>query len=87
MIVATTILTSRQFNHDTGRAKRAAEEGPVIITHRGEPSHVLLPIKEYERLTGRRKSLVELLAMPGADDVDFEPGRLKGPIARPADLE
>lgn len=83
----TTILTSRQFNHDTGRAKRAAEKGPVFITHRGERSHVLLSIDEYERLTGRGKSLVEMLSMPGADEVEFEPARLEGSLIRPADLD
>ena len=30
-----TTLSSREFNHDTGRAKRAALKGPVFITDRG----------------------------------------------------
>lgn len=70
----TTFLTGRQFNHDTGRAKRASEKGPVFITHRGERSHVLLSIDEYERLIGGGKSLVEMLAMRGAETVDSSPG-------------
>jgi hypothetical protein len=33
----TTKVTSREFNQDTGRAKRAAQDGPVYITDRGHP--------------------------------------------------
>ena len=35
-----TTLTSRELNHDLGRAKRAARTGPVFITDRGKPAHV-----------------------------------------------
>ena len=45
-------LTSREFNQDTGRAKTAANEAPVVITDRGKPSHVLVSYEEYERLKG-----------------------------------
>ena len=34
-------FTSRQFNQDTSRAKRTANEGPVFITDRGKITHVL----------------------------------------------
>jgi len=73
--MTTTTLSSREFNQDTSRAKKAASEGPVFITDRGEPAHVLLSIEEYRRLTGGGMSLAEALAMPdvpGADDVEFE---------------
>jgi len=42
--------SAREFNRDTAGAKRAAEDGPVYVTDRGRPSHVLLSIAEYERL-------------------------------------
>ena len=61
-----TTLTSREFNQDLSRAKRAALEGPVIITDRGKPAHVLLNIEEYRRLTTAPRTLAEALAMPGA---------------------
>ena len=35
-------LSSREFNQDVSRAKRAANEGPVIITDRGTPAYVLM---------------------------------------------
>lgn len=82
----TTTLTSRQFNHDTGGAKRAAKKGPVLITHRGERSHVLLTYEDYERLAGREKSLAEALAMPGGEDIDFDPPKMEGPFGNPVDF-
>jgi prevent-host-death family protein len=75
--MAITKLSSREFDQDTGRAKRAAKRGPVFITDRGRPSHVLLTVEEYQRLTKGQKSIVDLLAMPKAADVDFEPPRLR----------
>ncbi len=42
-----TTLSSREFNQDTGRAKKASKNGPVFITDRGRPAHVLLTIEEY----------------------------------------
>ncbi len=35
-------ITSRQFNQDTSGAKKDAAHGPVYITDRGRPAHVLL---------------------------------------------
>ncbi len=82
-----TTFSSREFNRDVTRAKKAARAGPVFVTDRGRPAHVLLTIEEYRRLTGDRPSLVELLAMPEAADIEFEPLRWAGPLFRPADLE
>ncbi len=81
-----TTVSSRAFNHDTSAAKKAARHGPVIITDRGQPAHVLLSIEDYRTLTGGHASLIDLLAMPGSADIDFDPPRLTGPISRPADL-
>jgi prevent-host-death family protein len=73
--MATTSLTSRELNHDVGRAKKAAEAGPVVITDRGRPSHVLMTYGEFERLTGKRYNLVDALSMPGLSTFDFDPPR------------
>jgi prevent-host-death family protein len=80
-----TTINSRTFNQDASGAKRAAQEGPVFITDRGKPAHVLLSIEAYRRLTGRQDSILDLLADPEAEDVAFEPDRLGG-LTRPADL-
>lgn len=74
--MAITKLSSREFNQDTSRAKRAAKRGPVFITDRGRPSHVLMTVEEYQKLTSGQKSIVDLLAMPKAGEIDFEPPRL-----------
>jgi prevent-host-death family protein len=87
-VVAMTIttLSSREFNQDTGRAKNAARGGPVFITDRGRPAHVLLTFEDYERLTGGRDSIIELLSLPPDEaDVDLEIRHLSD-LARPADL-
>ena len=49
--MSTTTLSSREFNQDTSRAKKAAKFGPVFITDRGQPAHVLLSIDDYRKLT------------------------------------
>jgi len=76
-------ITSRQFNQDSSSAKKAANDGPVFITDRGKPSHVLLSIGEYQELTGKTESIVELLRFDG--DIEFEPPKLSG-ISSPPDL-
>jgi prevent-host-death family protein len=67
-----TTLSSRKFNQDTSGAKKAAKAGPVFITDRGRPAHVLLTIDEYQRLSGGAASIIELLALPGIEDIEFE---------------
>lgn len=79
-------LTSRELNQDVGRAKREAAEGPVFITDRGRPSHVLLSIEDYRRLTGRGRTLGEALAMPDIADIEFDPSRSRD-LPRAADFE
>jgi prevent-host-death family protein len=81
----TTTLSSREFNQDTSKAKKAAKRGPVVITDRGKPAHVLLSIEQYEKLAGGVPSIVDLLAMPAADAIEFEPARARN-LWRPADL-
>lgn len=75
-------FSAREFNQDISAAKRAAEDGPVIITDRGRPSHVLMSIEEFNRITGREQDLVEWLAMEG-DEIEFDPERLSLDIKVP----
>lgn len=65
-----TIISARSFNQDVSAAKRAADDGPVVITDRGNPAYVLLSISEYRALR-TRSSLTSLLQ--AHDDVDLEP--------------
>jgi prevent-host-death family protein len=81
-----TTLSSREFNQDTSKAKHAAKRGPVFITDRGRPAHVLLTIDDYQKLVGPPVTIIDLLAMPGAEDVQFDPPRARS-LYRPADLD
>jgi prevent-host-death family protein len=83
--VTVTTVSSREFNQDASGAKRAASKGPVVITDRGRPAHVLLTIEAYKKLTQKPASIADLLAMPGVADIAFDAPRL-GLVARPADL-
>ncbi len=67
----TATLTSREFNQDTARAKREAASGPVFVTDRGRPTHVLLTVEAYERLVGRKKTVAEAFYWPGAAEVEL----------------
>jgi PHD/YefM family antitoxin component YafN of YafNO toxin-antitoxin module len=84
--VSATYLTSREFNRDPSRAKRAAKSGPVFVTERRLPALVVMTMADYEKLAGQQKSLAEVL-MPD-DDLSFEvsfPRSERNPT--PADLD
>lgn len=74
--MATTMMSSREFNQDTARAKKAARRGPVFITDRGRPAHVLLTIEEHRKMAGDAKNIVDLLTMPEAAEIEFESPRI-----------
>lgn len=76
-------ISSREFNQDKSGAKRAASEGPVFITDRGKPAHVLLTFEQYQRLASGPRNIVEMLGMAG--DIEFEPPKV-GSLIKPVDL-
>ena len=80
-----TTLSSRQFNQDASKAKKAAKLGPVIITDRGRPAHVLLTFSEYRRITRGQAKIADLLAMHSVEDIEFEIPRLHD-VTRPANF-
>jgi len=84
--VSTTTISSREFNQDAGGAKKAAEKGPVIITDRGRPAHVLLSFEDYQKLLGAGPSLLEAFAQKEDGDFDFDPPRMGDDISHPVDL-
>ena len=71
-----TTFSSREFNQQASEAKRAANSGPVFITDRGRPAHVLLSFEDYQRLTKQRRNIADALAMPGIADIEIEPPRV-----------
>ena len=80
-----TTISSREFNQAASEAKRAANSGPVFITDRGRPAHVLLSVEDYQRLTRQRRNIADALAMPGSADIEFDPPRVTIET-RPADF-
>ncbi len=75
-------FSSREFNQDVSKIKKATRQGPVFITDRGHPAHVLLSIDDYLKLTKTKESIVDLLAMPDSSAIDFETPKIKGSIYR-----
>ncbi len=80
-----TTLSSREFNQAASEAKRAANDGPVFITDRGRPAHVLMSFEHYQQLTKQRRNIADALAMQGMADIEFEPPRATIE-ARPVDF-
>jgi prevent-host-death family protein len=66
-----TTVTSRAFNQDASKAKHASELGPVIITDRGRPAHVLLTYADYKKLASQRTKVADLLALQGTEDIEL----------------
>ena len=80
-------MSSREFNQATGTAKVAAMTGPVFVTDRGRPSHVLLSYDHYRRLANGTRTLADVMGgTPGAGDAELDlPVRRS--VARPAVFE
>lgn len=80
-----TTFTSREFNQFAGEAKKASRGGPVFITSRGTPSHVLLSIDDYRRLSGGMTTLAQALAQQDGPGFEFDTPRASG-FARAPEL-
>ena len=80
-----TTLSSRQFNQDASFAKKAAQNGPVIITDRGQPAHVLLTFEAYRKMARVNTRIADLLAASDATGIEVEFPRVRD-LARPAGL-
>lgn len=72
----TKFMNSRDFNQDISAAKRATEDGPVVITDRGTPAYVLLKHEDYLALVGGGHTILGMLDQADAPDFDFEPPKL-----------
>jgi len=79
-------FSSREFNQFVGEAKRAANDGPVLITDRGQAAYALLNINDYYKLQGKQLSLADALAQVDSDaDFDFDVPRIEFDF-KPVDL-
>ncbi|HZY61763.1 MAG TPA: type II toxin-antitoxin system prevent-host-death family antitoxin [Edaphobacter sp.] len=75
-----TTVSGRQFLQNANGAKNAARNGPVFITDRGRPAHVLLSIEEYCHLI-RCVSPMGIAELAG---VSGEPSKLAEHLYQPA---
>lgn len=73
-------MTSAAFNQNPSKAKRQADEQPVVITDHGKASYVLMRYSDFEKRMKPFRSLADVLANKDpAGDKDFEPARLRFP--------
>lgn len=85
--MGTKIMSSREFNHYLGKAKRAADEGPVVVTERGRPAYVLMKYEDYRPSKKSGLTMFDLLHDPEAGDFDFDPPRVQEIGPRPVELD
>lgn len=71
--------------HEAETPWQVSAGGWMDILHRAWKTHVLLSIEEYQRITGKRRSIVDALSMPGLADLEFDPPRSRD-LARGADF-
>lgn len=77
-----TTFNSRKFARDAAAVKRAAQNGPVIITHRGKPALAVLNIDDYYRMAGAQEgsSLLEAMhGLPQTEGIDLTPAARQKP--------
>ena len=72
-----TTMSAREFNRDVSAAKREANDGPVVITDRGEPAYVLLSIDDYRRMGDKAPLFVDRLSMDDEPEIEFDPACLE----------
>ncbi|PZO71309.1 MAG: type II toxin-antitoxin system Phd/YefM family antitoxin [Kocuria palustris] len=68
----TSTITSREVDRDVAAAMQAAERGPVMITDRGQPIHVLVTAAEFERISGWQQLLGDLLRRGQDPTIEFD---------------
>jgi PHD/YefM family antitoxin component YafN of YafNO toxin-antitoxin module len=70
-------MTSADFNQNPSKAKKAANEGPLVITEHGEASYVLVRYDDFKDHWRKSKSLYDALNDKGSKfDDDFTPDRV-----------
>tara|TARA_R110002072_G_C7639368_1_gene507645 strand:- start:319 stop:567 length:249 start_codon:yes stop_codon:yes gene_type:complete len=79
-----TEASSREFNRNPSSVKKSADKGPVLITERGEAAYVILSYSAYTSLTNEQENVLERLAMPEGENIDFN---LERDTSAPRDLD
>ncbi len=52
------LVSAKEFQRQPGRYQRLAQAQPITITAHGEPSLVIMSVREYERLKRRDREVL-----------------------------
>ena len=74
------------YHNDVRVSSVDTSSGPDFITEGDGASHVPMTTEDHLKMIGQDQSIVELLAMPEAADIDFEPLRLDRELYRKSEL-
>lgn len=67
-------MTSAVFNQNPSKAKKRADEQPLVITDHGKASYVLVRYSDFQAHWRQRRNLLDALRDPDARvDKEFEP--------------
>ncbi|UPA24501.1 type II toxin-antitoxin system Phd/YefM family antitoxin [Shinella oryzae] len=70
-------MTSADFNQNPSKAKKVANDGPLVITEHGEARYVLVRYSDFRDHWRRPKSLYDALNHADSSfDDDFTPERV-----------
>lgn len=79
-------ITSQDVITLTATTREAVRTGPVIVEEKDGIALVLMTLTEYEREDRGTHRITDLLALPGAEEIDFEPP-LSQEFSRAAELD
>ena len=87
-------VSSREFNREPSRVKRAAASEDVIVTERGKPTLAVISYEQYSRMKAEKgESLLDLARSlpetPDSTEVDecFEAAMRRDQIHRPFEFD
>ncbi|MDR7015617.1 type II toxin-antitoxin system Phd/YefM family antitoxin [Acinetobacter sp. 3657] len=66
-------MNSKEFNQHTNTAKKEADKAPVLITNRGEYTHILMSYMDYQKLIQNQpQTLADWFMQTNAEVADIE---------------
>lgn len=80
-----TTATNNLFDYDAHQVKHAALSNSFFNEDKRQNPQVLLSIHEQGNTTAQQPSIVDLLSMPAAEQITFEPPKLNN-LYQPAAL-
>lgn len=81
------VTTIARIGEDPESVRKAAAEGPVFVFEENEPPLVIIRLDEYKKMGGREPDIVDLLSMPGVEDIDIQLPARQPPAGKPFDFD